>query len=193
LKHVTNAGLIAVALLTGGCGTSRVEPRKVLGVKKDAQGKVLQEIVGRLHVEKWGVLPGPHGLGPADTKLWYECWLSEPGKPNRPLPFLTSVLFNPNHCRPVADTSYWVIRTQKNDAHGETIGLVVFDESGILRQQILDYAHDWSKGGGFQIYSRDGNRKLIVRTPRGFIEYDVISGSEKPGKEPPRIAEDDEP
>jgi hypothetical protein len=116
----------------------------------------------------------------------------ETGKTQSPLPFLPLVLFNPSHCRPVSDTPYWVVRTEKNDAHGETLGLVVFDESGILRQQVLDYVNDWSKSG-FQIYLRDGNHKLIVRTARGFIEYDVITGAEKPGKEPSRIPEDDEP
>ena len=52
--------------------------------------------------------------------------------------------------------------------------------------------HDWSKGGGFQIYFRDGNHKVIFHAASGFIAYDVVTEVKKACGEPAKAPDDDE-
>jgi hypothetical protein len=190
-KHASVVLLLAMSLVGSGCESKTTGQPKVLGVRQDAQGKVLAELVCQTHQDRAGIAPGPHGLGPLSITNWSECWLREPGKPDRPLPFLRDVLNNPFRCRPVAGTSYWVTVTSDHDGHEQNLRILAFDESGILRRRILDYFHA-PASTRYEVYFRDGNRKLIFRAASGFIEYDLITNEKKACNEPAKIPADDE-
>jgi hypothetical protein len=190
-QHAFPVCLFAISLLAAGCQSKVLGPPRTIGVRKNPQGKILQELVCQEHQDRAGVAPGPHGLGPLSITNWCECSIREPGKPDRPLPFLRDV--NPQRCRTVAGTSYWLTLSEVHDSHGNNpIRLLLFDESGIRRHKVLDYVHDWKTGGGFQIYFRDGNHKVIFHAASGFIEYDVVTDLKKACGEPVKVPDDDD-
>ncbi len=187
-----SACLLAISLLAAGCQSKVLGPPRVIGTRKNPQGKILQELVCQEHQDRAGIgSGGMHALGTLSITNWCECSIREPGKPDRPLPFLRDV--NPHRCRAVAGTSYWVTVFQELDPHGNNpMRLLLFDESEIRRRKILDYVHDWKKGGGFQVYFRDGNHKVIFPAASGFIEYDVVADAKKACGEPVKAPDDDD-
>ena len=85
-SHVLGGCLIAAVAMLGGCSSTTRRPPKVIGVRKDAQGKVVQEFVYQDVIVKGAYFPGPHGFTSSVEQSWSECVLREPGKADLPLP-----------------------------------------------------------------------------------------------------------
>jgi hypothetical protein len=188
--------LLIVLVFVAGCSyvmffesqETQVGPT-VIGIRKDAHGVVLQEFVFQCTNVERGWFPGPHGPHPMSLSGWNDCFIREPGKPDQPLPFLRDIWLNAYQCKPIANTPFWVMLTSsKNNTHIRRI--LAFDESRILRNVTLPLtysASDEPTGPWF----REGNRKVIYRTARGFEQYDIITGVKKPCEKPAHLPEDD--
>jgi hypothetical protein len=183
-SHVLGGCLIAAVAMLGGCSSTTRRPPKVIGVRKDAQGKVVQEFVYQDVIVKGAYFPGPHGFTSSVEQSWSECVLREPGKADLPLPFLRDLSINDHECNPVSDSRYWAMLTTDRE-HPGIYRILAFDDSHAFRDHDLPYDHDWSQGGRFAIYFREGNHKVIYRTAGGkFEEYDILTDAVKPSKAP---------
>jgi hypothetical protein len=184
--------LIPVLLVLGGCNSTTRRPPKVIGVRKDAQGRVVQEFVYQDCIVKGAPVPGPHGFTSLVVRSWNECFLREPGKADHPLPFLRDLWINPYECKAVDGGPYWAMMTTDRENAG-IYRILAFDDSHVFRNHDLPYEHDWAKGGRVAIYFRDGNRKVIYRTRRGqFEEYDILTDAVKPSKQPTDLTEQEQ-
>jgi hypothetical protein len=194
--HALGGCLTIFLVLVGGCSymiffhsTIDHQPPRVIGVRIDAQGNVLQKFVFQGNAEQRGWFPGPHGPVSPVVKTWNNCFIREPGKPDRELPFLRDVWLGPSTCRPVADSQYWVMLVADKDVPG-IYRILAFDDSHILRNRDLPWEHDFSKDD-VDFFFRDGNRKVIYRTAHGFEEYNVLTDAAKPSEKPSPLPEDD--
>jgi hypothetical protein len=184
--------LLPALFLGGGCTETTHYPPKVIGARKDAQGKVVQEIVYQDNFQAQGRFPGPEGDKPIWNRRWFYCYLREPGKPERELGFLRRIPgVVGDHCYAVDGTQLWAMitverRDDLNDFRQEVDirKLLVFDESRVLHQIAIDYKDGWAATIAFH----DGNRKVVYRSSKGWRSLDVVTGAVMPfqeGKKPP--------
>src|SRR5437762_4416915 len=141
-----------------------IKQQTTVGLRKDAKGNVVQEIILE-HRYKWDIpMPGPHGptglfyqLSGRNRREWgYKWFLEEPGKPRRGLAFFgletpgpfSEISQNPQEsCSPVEESSLWVYvnQTSPRSPHHE---VVVFNDSQMLHkgylkcEQELEGTHD---------------------------------------------------
>ncbi|HXY37798.1 MAG TPA: hypothetical protein VEI07_26465 [Planctomycetaceae bacterium] len=196
LRHLLGGCLTVVLLLVGGClcmvfapGPVKHDPPRVIGTRKDASGKVLEQFVYDGYSQNFGWFPGPHGPAPFSHRSWNKAFIREPGKPDRELPFLRDLRLNYYVCRPVANAPYWVMQTDEQDNPWIT-RILAFDDSHLLRNRVLPYEHDFTKDDRDFFY-RDGNRRIIYRTAHGFEQYDIVTDELKACEKPPHMPEDD--
>ena len=151
------------------------EPPEVIGVRKDDTGKVLEEFIYQENVERRGWTLGPHGTVPQEFRFWHHCFIREPGRRERELPFLQEVRFNPYKCYPVAGTALWAVILM-TDQPSELRGIVVFDDKHVVHQRIVEIKAEEPPVSVF----RDGNHKFIYQSPRGWEAYDVVKDTFAP-------------
>jgi hypothetical protein len=163
------------------------ERPSVIGIKKDAHGVVLQKFVIQCTTRERGWFPSPRGPAPLSVTSSCDCFIREPGKPDQPLPFLRDMWLNRWECKPVANSPFWVMLT--NVENNYKCRILAFDESRILRNVTLPLTYSASGPGG--PWFREGNRKVIYRTTRGFEELDIVTGDTKPCAKPVHLPEDD--
>lgn len=187
-RHIVLGGcLLPPLLLVAGCAylvffctqTTHELPREI-GIRKDAAGGVVEEILFQANYQRRGRWLGPHGPAWISNKRWFHCYEHEPGKPQRELAFLQSVPdFGPNRCHPVEGTELWAVETLgEPDAEFERTGvqehgILVFDKTHVVRHVLLD---------GLDLSSpvkkafRNGNRQVVYRSTKGWKSLDVLTG-----------------
>jgi len=185
-------------LLVGGCTyvvffatATRHDPPRVIGVRKDAQGNVLQQITLQGNSQRRGYfMPGPHGFTSFWNSDWYYLYLLEPGKPDRELVFLRDLPhINPYNCEPVYGTRLWamITVTEPDDwRHGAEAkrAIIVFDETHIVHHTTIDYEYDSKINGPVAIDFRDGNHSVVYRSSNGWKSLDVVTGRIAPIEKP---------
>lgn len=194
--------LLPLLLLIGGCTylvffstTTEHDPPRVIGVRKDALGNVVQQITFQSNSQRRGLMPGPHGPTSIWNRYWYYCDLLEPGKPDRELVFLRDLPgINAYKCHPVEGTPLWAMLTVKQPKQedwfkgaGETRAILLFDETHILHHTTIDYEHDWKRGGSVAIAFRDGNHTVVYRSAKGWKSLDVMTGRIAPIETPKKL------
>ncbi len=87
--------LLVMAPFVAGCSylmffqsSDTTERPRVIGIRKDAHGVVLQKFVIQCTTRERGWRPSPRGPAPLSVTSWCDCFIREPGKPDQPLPFL---------------------------------------------------------------------------------------------------------
>jgi hypothetical protein len=187
--------LVAVAAFVAGCSylvvfqsSDTTEAPRVIGIRKDAHGVVLQKFVIQCTTRERGWFPSPRGPAPLSVTSRYDCFIREPGKSDQPLPFLRDMWLNVWDCKPIANSPFWVMQTSlENNSHKTRI--LAFDDSRILRNVTLPLTYSTSGPGG--PWFREGNRKVIYRTTGGFEQYDIVTGVRQPCAKPVQLPEDD--
>jgi hypothetical protein len=188
--------LVAVAALVAGCSylivfqsDDRTDGPRVIGIRKDANGVVLQKFVIQCTQRARGWFPSPHGPAPLSVTSWCDCFIREPGKPDHPLPFLRDFWLNAYQCKPIANSPFWVMQTSlENNSHKTRI--LAFDDSRILRNVTLPLTY-FASQEPLGPWFREGNRKVIYRITGGFEQYDILTDVRQPCAKPEQLPEDD--
>jgi hypothetical protein len=170
--------LRSLVFLFAGCAETKSDPPTRVGVRQDALGNVVEEIIFQAKHEQGGIAPGPHG----PTSMWRTTsssfYLQERGKPKRELEFLrrSSETWSVPHCHAVDGTDLWAMMTVDFVHGSEARGILVFDKTRVVRKVTIDYAHDWNKGGAVAIAFRNGSRAVVYRSSDGWKSLDVLTG-----------------
>jgi hypothetical protein len=197
--QIVTGGCLLPIVLIGGCccyalfyNQSVWDQNEVVGVRKNAQGQVVSQVILRTTWARRGPLPGPHGPGMVSFDIGRKVFLYEGGQyPGRELTFFRDAKPDPfqwtKAANPVEGSRLWVVEEQPaDDGHHQPIELVllVFDDTHIVRRRHLDRKCDWHHS---ELYARffDGNRTIVYPTSDGFAAYDVIADTATPWKEPP--------
>ncbi len=167
---------------------------ETVGVRKDAQGNVVQEIILE-HRGKWDIpFPGAHGwtgLFGRNNRAWgYKWFLDEPGKPRRELAFFRLKTPGPfylggrgtqEQCWPVEESPLWVYvnQTSPRSPHHE---VVVFNDSQVLHKGYLRFEQELE--GTNERYRYETSKRVIVyRRNQEYEAYDITTGDVIPWKE----------
>jgi hypothetical protein len=155
------------------------DPPRTIGVRKDAQGNLVEQIVCHQSYQTFGYLPGPHGFYP-NRRYSHKFFLEQPGKPRRELSFLANEhLCAPDSSQAVSDTRLWV---RAGFYGGQRLSVLVFDDSQIVRRRNLKntYREDQRENFWFE----NGNRRVAYWGGGGVEAYDVITDTVVPWKQP---------
>jgi hypothetical protein len=181
---------LVAAVLISGCSSREISqsPPKVVGIRQDSQGDILQQIVLEQTdtVTTQNFTPeGPHRSASIARKYY----LDEGGKARREISWLndTGVFFE--HYRPVANSPLWIGVTLYDgaagnapailDSKGQIVALpnklfvVVFNANGIVAQHTFHAFWVNAPDEAFRIAAR--NASVIFRSPTGFKKFDVTT------------------
>ncbi len=156
------------------------EPPKVIGVRKDAQGNVVQQIIMEASYRSIGSLPGPDR--PISTRKYsFKYFLEEPGQPRRELTFLRDIrVLYDHHPLPVNNSPLWVSAGYDQEVRMgwdyHPLVVLVFDDAQVVhRRQLKDYSNSRPE-------FENGNRTYVFRSPEGLTAYDVTTDIVAPWK-----------
>jgi hypothetical protein len=169
--------LTLMAANTGGCKPSEhVNPPQTIGERTNEQGVVTQRIVleSSYTTDEIPVMT-PDGLRNR-THGTATYFLDETNKPRRELPLMPSVVHTSKSgkCWPVEGTNQWLSAGTDPIGNGDKLYFVLFDEKRIIRTNVFSVVPKW-KSEKSEYELQKGNRIMLIRTPDGLVNYDVLA------------------
>jgi tricorn protease-like protein len=171
-----NKFLALLALLVGCNKPSQVyqKPPEIVGERTNQQGVITQRIIRETSYTSEDVPFTPEGRRKEiDYQMKY--FLEEEGGSRREFSIMRSPDFS-NYERywPMDGAVSWIGIGIDPVGNGDKLAFILFDERRIIRRRTFSVMPKW-KSSATQYEFRNGNHTIILRSPEGREEYDIVA------------------